>query len=85
MSKVVYRKKKTAMEIRSKLKGAQAAEPNNDKKKGWDSPLGCKWAVEKVDVRLHKLYLDSEELFDIMLMTNNHDQVGMRLKNSINR
>lgn len=37
-----------------------------------------------VNNRLRALYPDSEELFDIVLMTNNHAQVGVRLINSIN-
>lgn len=37
-----------------------------------------------VNDRLRELYPDSEELFDIVLMTNNHAQVGVRLINSIN-
>lgn len=37
-----------------------------------------------VNDRLRALYPDSEELFDIVLMTNNHAQVGVRLINSIN-
>lgn len=37
-----------------------------------------------VNSRLRELYPDSEELFDIVLMTNNHAQVGVRLINSIN-
>lgn len=37
-----------------------------------------------VNERLRALYPDSEELFDIVLMTNNHAQVGVRLMNSIN-
>lgn len=37
-----------------------------------------------VNARLRELYPDSEELFDIVLMTNNHAQVGVRLINSIN-
>ncbi|XP_061602344.1 cytosolic 5'-nucleotidase 1A-like [Cololabis saira] len=41
-------------------------------------------AVMNVNSRLRELYPDSEELFDIVLMTNNHAQVGMRLINSIN-
>lgn len=41
-------------------------------------------ALETVNERLRKLYPDSEELFDIVLMTNNHAQVGVRLINSIN-
>jgi len=32
-----------------------------------------------VNERLRILYPDSEELFDIVLMTNNHAQVGVRL------
>ncbi|XP_067839864.1 cytosolic 5'-nucleotidase 1A-like [Heptranchias perlo] len=41
-------------------------------------------ALETVNCRLHELYPGSEELFDIVLMTNNHAQVGVRLINSIN-
>ncbi|KAG8580119.1 hypothetical protein GDO81_007147 [Engystomops pustulosus] len=41
-------------------------------------------AVEEVNKQLRILYPDSEELFDIVLMTNNHAQVGVRLINSIN-
>ncbi|XP_075454535.1 cytosolic 5'-nucleotidase 1B isoform X2 [Ascaphus truei] len=41
-------------------------------------------AVEEVNKQLRVLYPDSEELFDIVLMTNNHAQVGVRLINSIN-
>ncbi|KAF5888755.1 cytosolic 5'-nucleotidase 1A-like [Clarias magur] len=41
-------------------------------------------ALMTVNARLRKLYPDSEELFDIVLMTNNHAQVGVRLINSIN-
>ncbi|XP_031717706.1 cytosolic 5'-nucleotidase 1A-like [Anarrhichthys ocellatus] len=41
-------------------------------------------ALMDVNCRLRKLYPDSEELFDIILMTNNHAQVGVRLINSIN-
>lgn len=37
-----------------------------------------------VNSRLREFYPDSEELFDIVLMTNNHAQVGVRLINSIN-
>lgn len=37
-----------------------------------------------VNSRLRELYPESEELFDIVLMTNNHAQVGVRLINSIN-
>lgn len=37
-----------------------------------------------VNSRLRELYPDSEELFDIVLMTNNHAEVGVRLINSIN-
>ncbi|XP_036832051.1 cytosolic 5'-nucleotidase 1A-like [Oncorhynchus mykiss] len=36
-----------------------------------------------VNSRLRHLYPDSEELFDIVLMTNNHAQVGVRLIKSI--
>ncbi|KAK1796269.1 hypothetical protein P4O66_009345 [Electrophorus voltai] len=41
-------------------------------------------ALMTVNTRLRKLYPDSEELFDVVLMTNNHAQVGVRLINSIN-
>uniref|UniRef100_A0A096M0L3 5'-nucleotidase, cytosolic IB b n=3 Tax=Poecilia TaxID=8080 RepID=A0A096M0L3_POEFO len=41
-------------------------------------------ALMNVNTRLRNLYPDSEELFDIVLMTNNHAQVGVRLINSIN-
>ncbi|XP_054474755.1 cytosolic 5'-nucleotidase 1A-like [Anoplopoma fimbria] len=41
-------------------------------------------ALMQVNSRLRDLYPDSEELFDIVLMTNNHAQVGVRLINSIN-
>lgn len=41
-------------------------------------------ALMNVNSRLRELYPDSQELFDIVLMTNNHAQVGVRLINSIN-
>ncbi|XP_072355015.1 cytosolic 5'-nucleotidase 1A-like isoform X3 [Scyliorhinus torazame] len=41
-------------------------------------------ALETVNFRLHELYPGSDEIFDIVLMTNNHAQVGVRLINSIN-
>nr|XP_013810517.1 PREDICTED: cytosolic 5'-nucleotidase 1B-like isoform X1 [Apteryx mantelli mantelli] len=41
-------------------------------------------ALEHVNARLCELYPDDEERFDIVLMTNNHAQVGVRLINSIN-
>ncbi|XP_072858053.2 cytosolic 5'-nucleotidase 1B [Pogona vitticeps] len=41
-------------------------------------------ALEQVNARLRELYPEDEELFDIVLMTNNHAQVGVRLINSIN-
>ncbi|XP_053470155.1 cytosolic 5'-nucleotidase 1A [Ictalurus furcatus] len=41
-------------------------------------------ALMTVNARLRELYPDSEELFDIVLMTNNHAQVGVRLINTIN-
>lgn len=41
-------------------------------------------ALMKVNDSLRLLYPDEEELFDIVLMTNNHAQVGVRLINSIN-
>lgn len=34
--------------------------------------------------QLRELYPDSEDIFDIVLVTNNHAQVGVRLINSIN-
>lgn len=37
-----------------------------------------------VNSHLRELYPDSEELFDIVIMTSNHAQVGIRLINSIN-
>lgn len=37
-----------------------------------------------VNARLRDLYPESEEMFDIVLVTNNHAQVGVRLINSIN-
>ncbi|XP_062892536.1 cytosolic 5'-nucleotidase 1A-like [Mobula hypostoma] len=41
-------------------------------------------ALEAVNSRLHELYPGSDEIFDVVLMTNNHAQVGVRLINSIN-
>ncbi|KAK3516986.1 hypothetical protein QTP70_029986 [Hemibagrus guttatus] len=41
-------------------------------------------ALMTVNTRLRELYPDSEELFDIVLMTNNHAHVGVRLINTIN-
>lgn len=43
-----------------------------------------KKALMNVNSRLREFYPESEELFDIVLMTNNHAQVGVRLINSIN-
>uniref|UniRef100_A0A8C6TTB3 5'-nucleotidase, cytosolic IB b n=1 Tax=Neogobius melanostomus TaxID=47308 RepID=A0A8C6TTB3_9GOBI len=40
-------------------------------------------ALMNVNDRLRQLYPGEEELFDIVLMTNNHAQVGVRLINSI--
>uniref|UniRef100_A0A673ATE1 Cytosolic 5'-nucleotidase 1A-like n=1 Tax=Sphaeramia orbicularis TaxID=375764 RepID=A0A673ATE1_9TELE len=40
-------------------------------------------ALMNVNSRLRELYPDSEELFDIVLMTNNHAQVGVRLINKM--
>lgn len=37
-----------------------------------------------VNTQLKKLYPDSEELFDVVFMTNNHPYVGLRLINTIN-
>ncbi|KAI4873330.1 hypothetical protein NFI96_029088 [Prochilodus magdalenae] len=41
-------------------------------------------ALEAVNEQLRTLYPESEELFDVVLMTNNHAHVGIRLINSIN-
>ncbi|XP_012635309.1 cytosolic 5'-nucleotidase 1A [Microcebus murinus] len=41
-------------------------------------------ALEAVNKRLRELYPDSDDIFDIVLVTNNHAQVGVRLINSIN-
>ncbi|KAM3934187.1 cytosolic 5'-nucleotidase 1A [Leptodactylus fuscus] len=41
-------------------------------------------ALEAVNTQLRELYPNSEDLFDIVLMTNNHAQVGVRLINTIN-
>ncbi|XP_069742572.1 cytosolic 5'-nucleotidase 1A-like isoform X3 [Narcine bancroftii] len=41
-------------------------------------------ALETVNLRLQERYPGSDEIFDIVLMTNNHAQVGVRLINSIN-
>uniref|UniRef100_A0A3Q1FS54 5'-nucleotidase, cytosolic IB b n=1 Tax=Acanthochromis polyacanthus TaxID=80966 RepID=A0A3Q1FS54_9TELE len=47
-------------------------------------PLESELALMNVNSRLRELYPDSEELFDVILMTNNPAQVGVRLINSIN-
>ncbi|XP_057714714.1 cytosolic 5'-nucleotidase 1A-like isoform X1 [Corythoichthys intestinalis] len=41
-------------------------------------------ALEAVNSRLRELYPHSEELFDVVLVTNNHAYVGLRLINTIN-
>ncbi|KAM9319505.1 cytosolic 5'-nucleotidase 1A [Gastrophryne carolinensis] len=41
-------------------------------------------ALEAVNIQLRLHYPESEDLFDIVLMTNNHAQVGVRLINTIN-
>ncbi|XP_062253362.1 cytosolic 5'-nucleotidase 1A-like [Platichthys flesus] len=41
-------------------------------------------ALEAVNTQLRKLYPDSEELFDVVLMTDNDAEVGPRLNNTIN-
>ncbi|CAB1330802.1 unnamed protein product [Coregonus sp. 'balchen'] len=41
-------------------------------------------ALEAVNTRLRELYPESEELFDVVLMTNSHAHVGLRLINTIN-
>uniref|UniRef100_A0A4W3HI29 Cytosolic 5'-nucleotidase 1A-like n=1 Tax=Callorhinchus milii TaxID=7868 RepID=A0A4W3HI29_CALMI len=60
----------------------QQDHENEPLKKGHGFPLLK--AMEAVNSRLHELYPGSEELFDVVLMTNNHAQVGVRLINSIN-
>lgn len=44
----------------------------------------CFQALEAVNTRLRDIYPESEELFDVVLMTNNHAYVGLRLINTIN-
>lgn len=44
----------------------------------------CSQALEAVNTRLREIYPDSEELFDVVLMTNNPAYVGLRLINTIN-
>lgn len=51
---------------------------------GFQKVSSASQALEAVNRRLRELYPDSEDLFDIVLMTNNHAQVGVRLINSIN-
>ncbi|XP_012869003.1 PREDICTED: cytosolic 5'-nucleotidase 1B-like [Dipodomys ordii] len=41
-------------------------------------------ALQHVNSRLRDLYPNEQDLFDIVLMTNNHAQVGVRLINSVN-
>ncbi|XP_041495374.1 cytosolic 5'-nucleotidase 1B isoform X8 [Microtus oregoni] len=41
-------------------------------------------ALQHVNSRLRDLYPEEQDLFDIVLMTNNHAQVGVRLINSVN-
>lgn len=41
-------------------------------------------ALEAVNAQLRELYPASEELFDVVLITNNHAYVGLRLINTIN-
>uniref|UniRef100_A0A8C4N073 5'-nucleotidase, cytosolic IAb n=1 Tax=Eptatretus burgeri TaxID=7764 RepID=A0A8C4N073_EPTBU len=41
-------------------------------------------ALEVVNERLRELCPDTDDLFDVVLMTNNHAQIGVRLINSIN-
>ncbi|XP_024118371.1 cytosolic 5'-nucleotidase 1A-like [Oryzias melastigma] len=41
-------------------------------------------ALEAVNTQLRELYPESEELFDVVLITNNHANVGLRLINTIN-
>lgn len=37
-----------------------------------------------MNTQLRDIYPESEELFDVVLMTNNHAYVGLRLINTIN-
>ncbi|XP_056152243.1 cytosolic 5'-nucleotidase 1A-like [Lampris incognitus] len=41
-------------------------------------------ALEAVNTRLRELYPESEEVFDVVLMTKNHANVGLRLIKTIN-
>ncbi|TDG98652.1 hypothetical protein EPR50_G00203010 [Perca flavescens] len=41
-------------------------------------------ALEAVNTRLRELYPESEELFDVVLMTNNQEYIDQRLINTIN-
>ncbi|MED6257310.1 Cytosolic 5'-nucleotidase 1A [Ataeniobius toweri] len=41
-------------------------------------------ALEAVNTQLRDLYPESDELFDVVLITNNHAYVGLRLINTIN-
>ncbi|XP_063088306.1 cytosolic 5'-nucleotidase 1B isoform X2 [Cavia porcellus] len=41
-------------------------------------------ALHHVNARLRDLYPNEQDLFDVVLMTNNHAQVGVRLINSVN-
>ncbi|KAK2488701.1 hypothetical protein MC885_005491 [Smutsia gigantea] len=41
-------------------------------------------ALQHISARLCDLYPGEQDLFDIVLMTNNHAQVGVRLINSVN-
>ncbi|XP_074051125.1 cytosolic 5'-nucleotidase 1B isoform X3 [Macrotis lagotis] len=41
-------------------------------------------ALQHVNARLRSLYPSEQDLFDIVLISNNHAQVGLRLLNSIN-
>lgn len=49
------------------------------------TPLVCNpQALHHVNARLRDLYPNEQDLFDVVLMTNNHAQVGVRLINSVN-
>ncbi|XP_036398240.1 cytosolic 5'-nucleotidase 1A-like [Megalops cyprinoides] len=41
-------------------------------------------ALEAVNAQLRELYPNSEELFDVVLVTNNHADTGVRLINTVN-
>uniref|UniRef100_A0A3Q3VP93 Uncharacterized protein n=1 Tax=Mola mola TaxID=94237 RepID=A0A3Q3VP93_MOLML len=50
----------------------------------YEYDCSCSQALEAVNTRLREIYPESEELFDVVLMTNNPAYVGLRLINTIN-